>query len=157
MVLVAGGIHYFSEGLFWRLAAYLAVFHFIRQQYGFLKLYTRAEGIKQLDVWMIYSVTVFPMLYWHLSEPRNFMWFTAKDFLFYTSQDLADLLKYTFWVWVAIYYILVVKEYLKTRKINLPKTLLILSRHCLFQWRYGVYDAQCRGSRRAVHGLSLCC
>lgn len=136
VVLVAGSIHYFSEAVFWRLAAYLAVYHFIRQQYGFLKLYTRTEGIKQIDIWMIYTVTVFPMLYWHLSEPRNFMWFTAKDFLFYTNQNLADLLKYVFWILVIIYYFLAVKEYLQTRQINLPKTLLILS--TMLTWYLGI-------------------
>lgn len=136
VVSLAASIHFISELLFWRLAAYLAVFHFIRQQYGFLKLYTRHEGIKQIDIWMIYVVTVFPMIYWHLSEPRNFMWFTANDFLFQPNQQIAQWFSYLFWIWVLIYYALEIKNYIKTRQINIPKTLLIFS--TMLTWYLGI-------------------
>ena len=33
-----------SAGTFWRVLAYLAVFHFIRQQYGWVALYRRRLG-----------------------------------------------------------------------------------------------------------------
>ncbi|MCC7297540.1 MAG: hypothetical protein IT244_04340, partial [Bacteroidia bacterium] len=57
--------------VFWRTLAYIAVFHFIRQQYGLLKLYSRplkdqlAGQIKSkffdyLDATMIYSATIYP-------------------------------------------------------------------------------------------------
>lgn len=32
-----------SSMLFWRVLAYVAVFHFIRQQYGFMRVYSRKE------------------------------------------------------------------------------------------------------------------
>src|SRR5688572_24769411 len=44
IAFVAGlGLHYFDSLIFWRVLAYVAVFHFVRQQYGFLRLYSRKE------------------------------------------------------------------------------------------------------------------
>src|SRR5687767_4225754 len=39
---IAGVLAYsISSQFFWRLLAYTAVFHFIRQQYGFMRIYSR--------------------------------------------------------------------------------------------------------------------
>jgi len=48
---------------FWRAMAYLAVFHFVRQQYGFLRLYSRQEipSIStKIDSITIYFTTITP-------------------------------------------------------------------------------------------------
>lgn len=75
-----------SPNLFWRCLAYLAVFHFVRQQYGWVALYRRvgnepAGKGKAIDTVAIYAATLYPLLYWHLSLPRNFNWFVAGDFV----------------------------------------------------------------------------
>ena len=69
---------------FWRALAYLAVFHFVRQQYGWVALYRRRESDQSragwwIDATAIYSVTLFPLIYWH-THPRDFSWFTPDDF-----------------------------------------------------------------------------
>ena len=56
--------------LFWRLLAYTAVWHFVRQQYGFLALYRRRHGERErtearLDRTVLYLATLYPLLYWH--------------------------------------------------------------------------------------------
>lgn len=71
---------------FWRVLAYLAVWHFVRQQYGFLALYRRRAGeTSAFDRWLdtatIYAATIFPLLYWHAHLPRRFQWFIQGDFL----------------------------------------------------------------------------
>lgn len=76
----------FSLDLFWRLMAYLAVFHFIKQQYGFLMLYkSKTGGVKRKkwigDKFIIYFATLYPVLYWHLMPDRTFTWFVENDFL----------------------------------------------------------------------------
>jgi hypothetical protein len=80
-------IHSTSSALFWTLLAYLAAFHFVRQQYGFLKIYSRSE-IPQarwksgLDAAAIYLATLYPLLDWHAHlESRKFHWFLEGDFL----------------------------------------------------------------------------
>ncbi len=84
---VAGAVAYsLSPLLFWRLLAYMAVFHFVRQQYGWVALYRRknAEGEgwgRRLDVLTIYGATLVPLLFWHAHQPRRFHWFLQGDFL----------------------------------------------------------------------------
>jgi hypothetical protein len=79
--------------VFWRMLAYLAVFHFVRQQYGWVALYGRKEvARKRLDRWLdagaIYAATLWPLLWWHAHLPRRFSWFVAGDFAGTVSQGM---------------------------------------------------------------------
>ncbi len=76
----------YSSQLFWRLLAYAAVVHFVRQQYGWVALYRhRLGGATRLDRWLdaavIYAATLYPVLWWHVHLPREFEWFVAGDFV----------------------------------------------------------------------------
>ena len=69
---------------FWRALAYLAIFHFVRQQYGWVSLYRARAGEtdrlgKLVDSAAIYAATLYPLLYWHTHVPRRFSWFVAGD------------------------------------------------------------------------------
>jgi hypothetical protein len=84
---LAIGIALYSEGelVFWRALAYLAVFHFIRQQYGWVALYRVRAGERDvfgkfIDSLAIYSATLYPLIYWHTHLPRRFWWFLTNDF-----------------------------------------------------------------------------
>ena len=74
-----------SPLFFWRVLAYLAVFHFMRQQYGWVALYRRKNGEgrdgRLLDAAAIYGATLTPLLFWHAHLPRKFQWFLKGDFL----------------------------------------------------------------------------
>ncbi len=81
------GVALYSEGdwLFWRVLAYLAVFHFVRQQYGWVALYRARMGERGRASWWIdaaaiYMATLYPLAYWHAHLPRRFWWFLAGDF-----------------------------------------------------------------------------
>ncbi len=74
-----------SERMFWRALAYLAVFHFVRQQYGWVALYRARMGERDRAGWWvdsaaIYLATIYPLVYWHAHLPRRFWWFLAGDF-----------------------------------------------------------------------------
>ncbi len=80
------GVAVYTEGalLFWRTLAYLAVFHFVRQQYGWVALYRAKAGDcglagRMIDSTAIYLATIYPLVYWHC-HPRRFAWFVATDF-----------------------------------------------------------------------------
>lgn len=82
------GVALYSEGelLFWRALAYLAVFHFVRQQYGWVALYRARLGERDrlgrwIDTAAIYLATLYPLLYWHAHLPRHFWWFLQDDFV----------------------------------------------------------------------------
>ncbi len=75
----------FTELWYWRILAYLALFHFIKQQYGFLALYAARFGWRPKvqwlkDKWVVYLATLYPVVYWHLNSNLNFNWFVAGDF-----------------------------------------------------------------------------
>lgn len=77
---------YLSIEWFWRVLAYVAVFHFIKQQYGFLALYrvktksARFRNVKLLDKLVIYGATVIPVILWHFNPDTKLAWFVIGDF-----------------------------------------------------------------------------
>lgn len=83
------GVLLFSLGgalWFWRVLAYVAVFHFVRQQYGWMALYRARAGDKSraggwIDGAAIYLSTLYPIAWWHAELPRRFDWFLPGDFL----------------------------------------------------------------------------
>lgn len=88
-----------SELLFWRCLAYIAVFHFVRQQAGWVALY-RAKLCEQSGRWLdlatIYGATVWPLIWWHEHLPRRFWWFHENDFV-PAQMELAALLQPLYW------------------------------------------------------------
>jgi hypothetical protein len=84
----AVGVALYSEGelTFWRALAIVAVFHFVRQQYGWVALYRRKLGETETWTWWVdaaavYLATIYPLAFWMTSLPRNFNWFVANDFI----------------------------------------------------------------------------
>ncbi len=71
--------------LFWRVVAYLAAFHFVRQQYGWVMMYRGRVGERDrlgrlVDGGAIYAATLVPLVLWHTRLPRNFWWMREGDF-----------------------------------------------------------------------------
>lgn len=123
-------LHSVNGLLFWAALAYLAVFHFIRQQFGFVALYSRKEpdGFARfgwLDSAAIYMATIYPILYWHANLPRNFNWFVEGDFFESMPSAVADV---ALVLYAAIAILYVIKElflWRSTGYLNVPKNLII--------------------------------
>lgn len=155
-----GGIVLYSMGpmVFWRVMAYLAVFHFIRQQYGFMRVYARqdraAEWERHLDSVTVYALTLYPILYWHTHLPRNFSWFVEGDFLGVNAPWLADI-GFVLYALIVVAYL--VKEVRRSLKMgfNLPKNLILLgtglSWYCGIVLRNG--DLAFTATNVIAHGL----
>jgi hypothetical protein len=78
--------HAISGRLFWTLLAYAAVFHFVRQQRGWVALFHRrnpetSRADRILDTVAVYTATLYPLAYWHAHLPRHFHWLIEGDFL----------------------------------------------------------------------------
>jgi hypothetical protein len=88
VALFLGGVALYAAGgpgAFWRVLAYLAVFHFVRQQYGWVMLYRARGGERdRLGRWLdgatIYAATLYPLIHWHAHLPRGFWWMKPGDF-----------------------------------------------------------------------------
>jgi hypothetical protein len=126
-----GGALLYAQGgwLFWRVLAYIAVFHFVRQQYGFLRLYSRREQqprwARWLDAAAIYAASVYPMVYWHTHD-RAFHWFVKGDFFTVSRPGLE---RAAWVVYLLIQGAYVTKEIARAwreRTVNGPKNLIWL-------------------------------
>jgi hypothetical protein len=136
------GVFLFSFGsiIFWSVLAYIAVFHFIRQQYGFMRLYSRKE-IKTkwsviIDNLIIYSATGYPMLYWFFSSPRSFNWFTENDFIHFENQLLLEILGWIYGLIVVFYIFRTGYKASKERYFNIPKNAIIIG--TFLSWYFGI-------------------
>lgn len=74
-----------SIALFWTALAYIALYHFIKQQFGFMQLYKAKYGqvsFKTIisDKFAIYWSMLYPVFYWHTNTQRSFSWFVEGDF-----------------------------------------------------------------------------
>ncbi|MDO9280611.1 MAG: hypothetical protein Q7U06_01815, partial [Pseudomonadota bacterium] len=80
-------LHTLAAPWFWTVLAYVAVFHFVRQQQGFAALYRARAGVGRAELearvehYTVAMLCVFPVLWWHANLPRRFAWFTPTDFL----------------------------------------------------------------------------
>ncbi|MCO4292197.1 hypothetical protein NF867_04895 [Solitalea sp. MAHUQ-68] len=137
-----GGVllHTIDGMLFWSILAYLAVYHFIRQQYGFMRLYSRADDLpnwtKQVDTISIYSATIYPLLFWHLSANRNFNWFVDGEFLSFQSEILLSCISVLYVAVIVFYAVKELYYLIRFRSFNLPKNLIILGTY--LSWYFGI-------------------
>lgn len=138
---IAGVFLYTLDALFfWRILAYLAVYHFIRQQYGIMRLYTRAEEKKTLssriDAIAIYAATLYPIVYWHCTPGRNFNWFVEGDFWLLPLLQIKQVALYLYLIIITLYVGKELYAIIKQRAINIPKNLVIIS--TFLTWYFGI-------------------
>lgn len=133
-------VYSFDDFLFWRLLAYIALFHFVRQQYGFFKVYSRQEEnskrVNLLGDLAIYSATMYPIIFWFFGPKRNFNWFVDNDFYRYSSDAVVHI---AFFLFLIIQLTYIAREgylYYTTGRFNLPKNAIWLG--TLISWNVGI-------------------
>lgn len=81
------GLAAISIDLFWRCLAYVAVYHFVKQQFGFMRIYKAKNGDFRKkwisDNFIIYLSMLYPIFYWHIHPELDFAWFVHGDFLLF--------------------------------------------------------------------------
>lgn len=134
-------IHSLSAIHFWKTLAYLAVFHFVRQQYGFFMLYRNKESSlpldqnklsEILDKVAIYTVTLVPIIHWHVKYPKEFFWFIENDF-FRLPYPFLEKMAWAFYILIVLGYLL--KE-IKLQRILSPKNIFFLG--TVLSWYVGI-------------------
>jgi hypothetical protein len=130
----------FGSTVFWTVLAYVAVFHFIRQQYGFMRLYSRKEPkTKQsaiIDNIVIYAATGYPMLFWFFSGPRQFNWFVEHEFFRFENRFILSVAG---WIYIGImsfYVARTVYKSIKEKFFNIPKNAIIIG--TALSWYFGI-------------------
>lgn len=140
MSFVIGAILYqFGSFVFWRVLAYIAVFHFIRQQYGLMRLYSRNEkhvGLKNIQHALIYLATLYPLIYWHCYGPFQFHWFTETDFIFHLPAVVEQVVQYMYGLLILIYAYVLIHVWRKYREFNMPAFLVVTG--TMLSWYIGI-------------------
>lgn len=125
------GVAFYSEGelTFWRALAIVAVFHFVRQQYGWVALYRRKLGETENWTWWIdaaavYVATIYPLAFWMTSLPRNFQWFVANDF--FLLPDLVETILFPIYVLaLTAYFAKSIYLYFTSGFLNIGKDIVV--------------------------------
>jgi len=139
---IAGVLLYSMGGIiFWRALAYLAVFHFVRQQYGFMRIYSRRDVqiklFKYIDTFAIYTATIYPLLYWHFTGThKNFNWFVDGDFVLSRSGLVLSVGNYIYCTIIVLYIIKECWLCITTRRFNIPKNLVVAG--TFLSWYFGI-------------------
>lgn len=127
------GVALYSQGelIFWRVLAYLAVFHFIRQQYGWVALYRARAGERDRFGWWIdsgavYLATLYPLVYWHAHLPRQFSWFLENDFVRTAGvAELERFLEPVYWIALGAYVVRSAYRWFVNDEINPGKDIVV--------------------------------
>ncbi len=116
---------------FWRVLAYVALFHFIKQQYGFMRIYkAKAKDFKKQwlkDDFIIYLSMLYPVLFWHLGPHRDFSWFMTGDFITSPSllgSALLPIFNVLFFLLIGLWFI---QELATSTKLPIGKVLWVLT------------------------------
>lgn len=142
VICFVAGVLLYSIGalVFWRVLAYLAVFHFIRQQYGFVRLYSRHEAESKksttINTIAIYTATLYPLVYWHCTPGRNFNWFVAGDFVSLQAPLIQQVTGVLYVIVILVYLSKEVINYLGKGTVNIPRNVLVAG--TFLSWYVGI-------------------
>jgi hypothetical protein len=138
--LIGVGLYSVNNMLFWRVLTYVAVFHFIRQQYGFLRLYCRGEDSSKKDRWLsalvVYLAALYPIIYWHSHQPRNFHWFIDDDFIVGLPAVFSQIFGFLYLVVLVWYFVNEIINAKNNRPFNIPKNAIVLG--TAISWYVGI-------------------
>ncbi len=134
-------LHSASREWFWRCLAYVALFHFIRQQVGWVAIYRARAGLSRsrvdrvIDDAAIYAATLYPVLVWHAS-PRVFHWFVEGDF--FDGRALSSVLPWAFALYVLVLAAYVARALQHARRGTVPIGKHVVVITTVLTWYVGI-------------------
>ncbi len=140
LVWISGAMLYsLKSSWFWTALAYVAVFHFVRQQYGFFAIYHHEpkQFWRRFDRMILYLSMIHPIVYWHSHPERVFRWFVQNDFLFTDLSLLSTLLG---WLLVAGLVTFLIRHswvMLKQQQLQNSRAVAVLTGTAL-SWHVGI-------------------
>lgn len=115
--------------IFGNFLAYMAIFHFVSQQVGFVSLYRgrhlQAERFRWIDKGFAYLLCLYPLAHWQSNYPKKIFWFHPA-YLFKVP-GVIETIALSLLITFSILYI--GKEYylyLKKEPISISKQLILL-------------------------------
>ncbi len=124
MLLLLGSIK------FYYFLAYAAIFHFVRQQYGWFSIACKKGSlgprwISKIDQISIYSIPIFAII-WNSSYTQPYRWFKEGD-LFSIPIWLTNIFHILFWIITITFILSNCYQIFRLKKINLTKYMIWLN------------------------------
>ncbi|MBT3784949.1 hypothetical protein HOF92_08225, partial [bacterium] len=129
---LALGLCCYDMTLYWTLLAYTAIFHFIKQPYGFVaiykqKLHERCKLDYYLDKWAVWCAGLGPVILWHGSPQRVFDWFNAgESFLLKVPPSILPYVTFFYGLTLVFYVGRQLYLYKTTKFVNHGKNLVMM-------------------------------
>jgi hypothetical protein len=103
-----------------------------------MRLYARNEpkNWAWIDNIIIYTATVYPMLYWFLSAPRKFNWFVENEFFRFQNPFLITFLSWIYGFILVFYIVRTSCLAFKNKSFNIPKNAIIVG--TILSWYFGI-------------------
>jgi hypothetical protein len=134
---------FFGFRIFLFLFAQLNIFHFIRQQYGFMAIYRRNDRLqnawtRRLDALVVHCSTIVPLFF--LYQNKNVGWWGPETV--YHPPVIPEFNSLVISAMVTLALLYLIKEIyfsVKSGQVNWPKNLVVLSTALV--WSEGAYIA----------------
>jgi hypothetical protein len=129
--LISWSMYRADPALFWRALAYVAVFHFIRQQVGWVALYRAKAGgapwfERVIDEAAVWASTVYPLLVWHVhASAKGFSWFVSGDFVELSRSSALGPARGLWLSCLALFFARQLWSALSSRRVALGKSLIV--------------------------------
>lgn len=137
-------LHLYDALIFWRILAYVAVFHFVRQQYGFMRLYSRKDTPNKLsrtiNTVSIYNATLYPLLYWHIHATDKLAWFVEGDFVRLDANSIEPVTTFFYFFILVVYLVNESLHAIRNKSFNIPKNLIVVGTYV--SWYVGIVAFQ---------------
>lgn len=119
-----------NKMIFAHLVAYLAFFHFIRQEYGWMKLSNALEPHlppwqRYVDLCVMYVVTVLPLVWYCKESLKAFN--SVKGDLFMIPDNVAETLFFLYWPAALVFFATNAYWAYRTGTLNLTKWLVFFN------------------------------
>jgi hypothetical protein len=135
---------------FWRVLAYIAAFHFVRQQVGWVALYRAAEARQRplrhprLERWSddaaIYAATLYPLVEWHCQPAKAFAWFVPGDFVRLGLGSALPLLRAAYAVCLGVFALRELHRAIRFRRVALGRSVVVST--TALTWYVGIVTAK---------------
>ena len=147
LAVYAVGVALYAHGAltFWRLLAYVAVLHFVKQQVGWVAVYrARETSGKTMDRWVdnaaVYSSTLYPIVHWHAHlGAMDIHWFLDGDFIASLQPACDAVLPWARAAWVVAMLVYVARQSALWRAgegLRLGKSVVVFG--TAFVWYGGI-------------------
>jgi hypothetical protein len=111
---------------------YFVIYHFIRQHYGFIRIYSKIDGVKsKMEVFVeglfIYLSMWTPVIFWHIEFPFETYYWVIHFIKLPYAKEFFQIALCLYFLSSILFLYFEYKRFLRTKVVNTPKLLAIFS------------------------------